>query len=451
MDIYTKQGHRVHVLAGNASGITERGKEIEDLGDQMHAAADVLQEIGGGATEEKGRSIEKIRNEVGDTYKELRLAGDRYKPTGTAMKRYGSKLDTVQSMMRTIVRDAEQAKRDYDSAKEAADTASSTASSSADYDPTDATAKTQHQTDAQDAHDKGVLATKAQTALNHLLDDYDTQWGHWDEAYEDALGAINDATHGNVTDDWTDNLAGVVDVVLKVLTWVGVALAIAALIIGGPILAALAAIVGVIALLGTLFLYAKGRKTLTDVAWAVVGVLPFGKLAKLGPLIKGGKFATAGKSLVKIPFDEIATPIKRIKDLRGLAKGGGALFRSDLSEKAAAGLARNIRSSFSSFGGAGLRNIPTRILGGSSRAYTQEFAKTFASFSAHHQQLMTPQLRSLADVVSSGSSALSRTEQVANVVDFAVKRSRMVNARANDIASWGDPQPVDTWREQLAS
>ncbi len=65
MAIYTNNNHRVHVIEGDAQGIIQRGQQIEDLGEQMIGAAGVLSAIADGASEEKGRSIERIRDEVG--------------------------------------------------------------------------------------------------------------------------------------------------------------------------------------------------------------------------------------------------------------------------------------------------------------------------------------------------------------------------------------------------
>ena len=197
------------------------------------------------------------------------------------MKTYGEKLADVQAAMRTIVRDAADAKSLLDQKRSAATTAASTADNAPDVDPTDATAVERNRQLREAASSAQTAAGDAEDDLDAQYALFDTQWDVWDDAYEAALRGINDATDGNVSDNWTDNLAGVVEVVLEVLTWVGVALAIAALIIGGPFVALIAAIVGVIALVGTIFLYAKGRKGLGDVIWAVVGVLPFGKLGKL--------------------------------------------------------------------------------------------------------------------------------------------------------------------------
>jgi hypothetical protein len=363
------------------------------------------------------------------------------------MKKYGSELQTIQSAMRTIVSDVEDAKARLDAKREAAQTAAANAQSSADYDPTDAAARTAHEQNQQDARDAAGDVTTAKTALDEHLEAFDAQWELWDGEYDDALKAVNQATEGNVTDHWTDNVAGVVDVVLKVLTWVGVALAVAALVIGGPFIAAIAAIVGLIVLIGTVFLYFKGRRSGAEVAWAVVGVLPFGKLGKL---FQSGKRMTGLKEFLKGPIMEIVTPLRRMRDLRGLGGNPALLASGGLSSRAASGLAGRIRADFSNFGGAGLRNIPLRIAGGSSRAYAVEFAETFAQYSAHHRNVMTPHLGALADVLSSGGNPVARSEKVVNITEFAIKRYRMVEGRYNDIVAWMQPDPVDAWRSELA-
>jgi hypothetical protein len=229
-DLRTHNGHRVEVLEGDAAGIVARGREIEDLGEQMIGAADILREVGDGATEERGRSIERIRSEVGDAHEELRKAGERYKPTGGVMKSYGEKLADVQAAMRTIVRDAADAKTALDQKPSAAASAASAAEDAPDADPSDATAVERNRRLQESAATAQTAAGNAEDELDAQYALFDSQWDLWDEAYETALRGITDATEGNVSDDWTDNLAGVVEVVLEVLAWAGVVLAIAALI-----------------------------------------------------------------------------------------------------------------------------------------------------------------------------------------------------------------------------
>lgn len=445
-DLRTHRGHTVAVLEGDAQGIVTRGKEIEDLGEQMIGAADLLREIGDGATEEKGRSIEKIRGEVGDAHEELRKAGERYKPTGTVMKTYGEKLADVQAAMRTIVQDAADAKTTLDQKRSAAETASSAVENAPDADPSDPTAaeRTRELQDAASAAQTDVGS--AQDALDAQYALFDTQWDKWDEAYDTALRGIEDATEGNVSDDWTDNLAGVVEVVLEVLAWVGVVLAIAALIIGGPFIALIAAIVGVIALIGTLFLYAKGRKGLGDVAWAIAGVLPFGKLGKL---FQSGKRLTGLKEFLGGPVLEIMVPLRRMTALRGLTNPANLRAGGGLGQRAASGLASRLGRDFSPFQGAGPRNILNRVIGGSSRGYSQALAQNFANLSAHQQRVVTPYLGALSDAISGGAKSVPVSEAIVNVGEFIVKRERMVEGRVAAVQAQTAPSPVDAWRMQL--
>ncbi|MGD6070445.1 hypothetical protein QUV29_22440, partial [Xanthomonas citri pv. citri] len=142
--IHTKNQHRVHVIEGDAQGVIDRGREISRLGRQMIGAAGVLSAIADGATEETGRTIERIKEEVGDAHDERKLAGERYKPTGTAMTTYGQALSGVQANLRPLVTEIENAKRQLEAKIDAAHDAETAADDSADYDPTDTAAQGTH-------------------------------------------------------------------------------------------------------------------------------------------------------------------------------------------------------------------------------------------------------------------------------------------------------------------
>ena len=205
---------------------------------------------------------------------------------------------------------------------------------------------------------------------------------------------------------------------------------------------------GVIALVGTIFLYAKGRRGLGDVVWAVVGVLPFGKLGKL---FQSGKRLTGLKEFLGGPYLEIATPIRRMNALRGITNPASLRAGGGLGQRAASGLASRLGRDFSAFQGAGPRNILNRIIGGSSRGYSLALADNFANLSAHHQRVVTPHLGALADVISGGAKPVATSEAIVNVSEFLVKRGRMVDARANDVQAMTSASPVDAWRVQLAA
>jgi hypothetical protein len=452
--MHTTNGHEVAVIVGDAAGIRDRGREIEDLGQQMIGAAGILREIGDGASEEKGRSIERIQKEVGDVHEELKLAGDRYKPTGTAMKAYGNQLESVQIAMRRIVRDAEDAKQKLDNKLRAAATAEATVSDPYRLVPEDAESAAAEAELAEAATTAANAVGPARDELNEQFRLFDTEWDTWDAAYHDALTAVNEATDGNVTDDWTDNFAGVVEVALTVLSWVGVALAIAALIVGGPLFAAIAAVVGIIALIGTIFLAMKGRMGKGDVIWAIVGVLPFGKLGKL---FQNGKRLKGLTEFFTGPVMEAVTPMRRMRALSGLANNGAGFRAAGLSQRAANGLAAKFSTVFASHGtvftnfggGLGGKAIWARIIGGSSRQYAVTFAQNFDNLTAHHQRLVSPHLGVLADVIESGSKNIHVADGIATGVEWGLRRGKQVVDRGNDVIEWAGPNPVDSWRAEL--
>ena len=456
-DIYTKtHRRRVHVIEGDAAGIVARGTEIESLGQQMKGAAGVLEAIADGATEEKGRSIEKIREQVGEAYEELHLAGTRYEPTGTAMKAYGDALSAVQLRLRPLVTEIETQYADLQAKQQAATEAAQAATSTQDFDPTD--------TQAADAHGRAETrqqetATSAQTAegqLDDLFEQFETQWDTWDVAYDAALGAVNDATTGNVSDDWTDNLAGVVEVIVEIVTVVGIVVAIAAIVIGGPILALVATVLAVVVLIGTAYLWLKGRKTGEDMIWAVVGVLPFGRLGKL---FQAGQRSQAVKFLGGPVFD-IVDSVGSIRSLRGIRTAVDAMGSGHgLGQAARAGLASRVADTFSGlrWGNGGFGNALTNIRTGGN-AWAMNLADEFASYSTHHRNVVDAVADSnvLQRIVAGGNDVPNMGEIVTNVGDFIVKTTAtgrdvvdVAGSATDGVQSLFNASPTDSWREQL--
>lgn len=453
MEIYTNRNHRVHVIEGDAYGIIQRGQRIEDLGEQMIGAAGVLEAISDGATEEKGRSITRIRDEVGETHQELRLAGDRYKPTGTAMKEYGSKLASVQGVLRSLVTEIETAKAQLDGKVEAARSAQNAADASADYDEADPTAQGRHQADAWQAREAGMAADTARTHLNELLGDFDAQWDTWDEAYDLALGRINGATKGNITDDWTDNLAGIAEVVVDVLSVVGFVVAIAAIVIGGPIFMIIGAVIGAIALIATAFLYLKGRAGLDEVIWAVVGVLPFGKLGKL---FKAGERMQA-LQILKGPFADIAEGVGTLRSVRGVVSGVATGTGNGLGSVARSGLASRVADTFSGVRWGDFVSRSTAINNltrGGLGSWGANTLSDLGQFTSHHQNVVrtVSGTNGLLDDLA-GIANISVAEKVLNIADVSVRTYGSGDDAFGVITELfsGSDENIDAWREQLAS
>lgn len=442
-ELHTHAGRRVEVIEGEPRRIIRRGEAIEALGAQMEGASRVLRDIGNGAEEQKGRSIERIAEEVGDVHRELHLAAERYTPTGAVLRTYGEALDEVQTEMTRIVREAEAAR---DELVQRQSEASAAAALLDDFEPDDSDPASAARAErlATGASSAAGLVESASDELDRALRAFDVQFDTWDAAYDAALTGIEDATTGNVTDHWTDNLAGVVEVVLLVLQIAGTILAVLALIIGGPFLAALAAIAGVLALLGTLYLAAKGRRNGGDVAWAVVGVLPFGKLGKVfsaGPRV-------AIRELAGAPITSIVTPVRQMVALRRLPTAEVIRQGGGMGSRAAQGLATSIRTNMTVFTGAGPAGIVTRITQGSSRTWSNGIADAISSMTPHHQSLVRPHIGALESLLT--KTDVTRPEMVLNVIDFGVKRTNMVIGRSSDVMTAMNERPVDAWSAELS-
>lgn len=265
-------------LTGDAAGIEQRGREIESLGDQMQAAAALLDDIELGA-ETRGKSLDTIKDVVGDAASDLRTAGERYKPSGTVLRQYGDTLGTVQSTIASLLPELQELWTAYTTEQSSYEADSQLP----DPEPGESTAD---RTSLQDVEGKRELW--AEKAV-----EYETAYSTWWGAYEDARTGIKDANDDGVEDNWVDNHLDFLNFVLDVLSYAGIALAIVACIVGGPFIL-LAAIVGLAALGLTILKVAGGHGNGMDIAMAAIGVFPFGKAAGL---FKGAGKLTALKGM----------------------------------------------------------------------------------------------------------------------------------------------------------
>lgn len=265
-------------LAGNAADIEARGREIERLGEQMQAAAGVLADIELGA-QTRGKSLDSIKEVVGDAASDLRTAGERYQPSGTALRRYGEALGTAQRSITGMLPELEQLWTAYTTER------SNWEVSQQLPDP-EPGASTEDRTTWQDVQDKRAL-------WEGKAEEYEQSYSTWWSAYEDARKDIKAANDDGVEDNWVDNHLDLLNFVLDVLSYAGIALAIVACIVGGPFIL-LAAIVGLAALALTIVKVAGGHGNGFDIAMAAIGVFPFGKAAGL---FKGAGKLTALKGM----------------------------------------------------------------------------------------------------------------------------------------------------------
>lgn len=309
-------------IAGEPSPIEIRGIEIESLGDQMLAAADLLATIDLGA-ECRGKSLDALKGDVTDVKDDLRKAGERYRPSGTHIIEYARTLEGVQATLSTLIPDLEDLWNAYQT------TASSYEDDSRLPEPAEGES-TDDRTSLADVdgdHDAWKIKAVEYEGV------YDTWW----EAYERARAGIQTANDEGVKDSWWDDQLPWLETLGTILSYAGIVLAVAACIIGGPLILA-AAIVGLAALAVTVWKVSCGRGNGWDIAMAAVGVFPFGKAFAL---VKGFKaapgLASLGRGLLGMGGDMVGAGWRGGSRLTGvLAEGnlgqvfhaGGALNRN---------------------------------------------------------------------------------------------------------------------------
>lgn len=406
----THKGHEVAVIEGDSAAISDRGTAITTLATQMTTAASTLQDIKSGKLVGKGYAMDKIKDVIGDVHGDLDEAGRRYKPAGKTLTDYAGVLATVQAQMKTIVGDCETSEKALATAQSDATAADS--------------ALTQHNTSVSDhppapdqadasksageklsgaASSAHSMLTTANETHDHNLGRFDTAYDTWDEAYEHAVNGLGDANKIGKDSTW-ENIAGVLAVISEWVSWIGLAIAVLGLIIGGPFFAIAALVVGVIALALTVALMFDGRKGWGDLAWAIVGVLPIGKL--------GQGFGKFFKAIPK----QLTGPLGQIRNIRGItavAKGGWkAGTKAKFGE-----FVTNI-SKTRMTGPFSLAGLGQRFLGGANRSFTVAFQEGLQGSTAFGKQLASKLPPALADMVTSSPS---KFEQAWNVYKWADK------------------------------
>ena len=280
------KGREIERLEGDGGAIVARGSAIESLGERMQRAADTLKLIADGQVG-RGDSLDAIKDQSADVHADLRKAGERYLPSGEVLRAYGEALIEVSTSLNAAVGDCE-------SLWESVRTRAASVDEAGDV-PAGDDGSTTARDDATAGAEGDLSSAKSEweAAARRFDGHYDT----WDDAYDDAVNGLRDVNEDGVKDGFWDDALPFFEALVKVMEWAGLALLVLALVVGGPLIAALATIVAIVALLGTIVLFAKGRKDGKDLALAIVGVIPFGKLGKLADL---GSVASAGSRFPKL-------------------------------------------------------------------------------------------------------------------------------------------------------
>lgn len=245
------RGRTIEHVEGDPDAIVSRGQKITDLGDAMESSAYWLGKIKDDAADQQGKAIEALRETIGDSSDTLAKAADLYTPVGPVLKTYGEELQDLKPKINALV----------DNCIELAQKVPAVVTPEPD--------------DAGEEDEGAKEAREAQEDWEDEAELFDAAYDAWEDAFEKAVNGITDEMGDEIADGGWRTFWNDLGTVLEVA---GLILAIAALFITGPVIFWVALGVGLAALAVTLVQASYGDKGGGDIAMAVLGVIPFGKV-----------------------------------------------------------------------------------------------------------------------------------------------------------------------------
>lgn len=272
------KGRYVEHVYGRPGVIIERGQKITSLGAAMREASQTLQRAEQGDFSEnlKGKYADKLKEGIGESWKSLGQAADLYEPVGPVLVRYGEFLEQHKTYMDNIADDCDELWAKYESLEGDKD---GPVTPEADggflgiggHDADSPEAKKE----AEDNQAK--LAAYEEWEAKAIQ--WDARYDSWEEAFDEAASGITQGTSDKISDGFMEYFDNFVEILEVVALVVGVL----ALFLAGPF-AAIALALAAAVLIAKTIQAANGHAKWSDVAWAAVDILPFGKLGKLGKL-----------------------------------------------------------------------------------------------------------------------------------------------------------------------
>jgi hypothetical protein len=271
--------HPIAEIDSRPDDIYTRATQMITLGEEMLKSAKIIKEINDGADGNIGLSIGKIRDAAEDFNGDLEPAGHKYKGAGEIFQKYGSVMGSQgQNVMANLNASAKECAQLWEAYTSAQSSIPDLPTPTVDEPEPD----TSDHDDAQQKSD-GAYADFVSEA-----DTYDGYYDSWEDAFDEAASALEKFGDGGLDDSWKDELDSFVAAALEVLVWVGLALAVLAIVIGGPLLGAILLAVGALILIGTVWQVYRskvdgvGGAGWEDLAWAVVAIIPVTRLAGYG-------------------------------------------------------------------------------------------------------------------------------------------------------------------------
>lgn len=260
------KGYELTQFAGDPADIETQARAIKRLGRRMELTAEALTEIADSDVN-KSKGTDALAEDADAVKGDLAKAAIRYTGTGEALLPYAAALEKARNWYTANAESVRDAETEYQSARNEL--------ASAPGIPVTEEA----QADREDAQ---TAVENAEGPRNEWWDAYETVFEDWEDAYEKAADGIRDAI------DAADNDDGWFDFVADVLTWVGRALVVLAVValfvVAQPwatIIFAATVALSAVHLAGTIYLYANGKASMSDVIWSGIGLATCG----LGPAL----------------------------------------------------------------------------------------------------------------------------------------------------------------------
>lgn len=311
------RGRELQQFDGSPTTIETDAQQLKDLGAQMEATAESLKEIADSEIHQS-KGTTALAEQADEVRGDLAKAAIRYAGTGEALYPYGDALRTAREWYTANAESVRAAEEAYQSAKQ-------------EYDSALGAVEGGDTGAASDVVDSQGVMTSAKEERDALWEKFDTVFDEWEDAYDKAADGVAEAMDEADNDDsWWDKVSNF----LAVLGWVIVALAVLAIfVVAQPwaaILLGAIAVLSAVHLAGTIYLYANGKKSLSDVIWSGVGLLTCGVG---GALMKFGKSALpAMDDIVKLATTTTGPRISNtISQMPGIFSRHGitALTRGD--------------------------------------------------------------------------------------------------------------------------
>ncbi len=304
----TPAGNPIGPVDGDEVDVAERGTQLTELAEMMTNAAETIQRLVDHGSTMEGAAIDRLRESAGQVGGDLGLAAGLYRIVAPHVTAYAEALSAARGNVDPRAANLADLWDQYAArAREADDLAGAVGHRpDADAAPEDVAA---FESRAEEAGQANSDADAALTAWEEEAARYDSAWNTWHDAFMSAANGITeeatDAIRDTPEDDWRGFLASA----SEFLMWAGVVLAVLAVVIGGPIIAVLGTVVAVLALVTTICQMQHGDADGWDLAFAIIGVIPFGAVAEGATALRGGsgtllsQFGEGGGSFLRTMFD----------------------------------------------------------------------------------------------------------------------------------------------------